>query len=416
MQGVLFLQSQEYLGADTMMHTQLMRYFDRSWLQVHVAYPSSDHGDQNWRALRYLRTIPGIAVRRTYFGPSLEAVGKRGMVAALLRLPLLLWSLLTLAFYIRRNRIGIIHCTEKPRDTLNAFLLSKLTGAKYVVHLHVKWENWINPAVRWAMRRADAVIAVSAYIAGRAIERGRCAPHRVFHAVNGIEPERWDDSTDGSTIRREFAVAEGTVLLGIIARLFVWKGHLDLLKALALVKQASPNFKLLIVGEDDRRGAPGRPPLSQEIRALCHDLDLDQHVIFTGVRKDIPRIMAALDIYTMPSFEEPCAVVYLEAMAMRKPVVALRSGGTPEEVADGLTGFLCDPGDAAQYAERVLQLMRDAELRATMGRNARERIDTYLNARRMARDVERIYATLMQPPAAPSVLSAAQASELRGSA
>lgn len=249
--------------------------------------------------------------------------------------------------------------------------------------------------VKWALRNADGVIGVSPWVAETAVTKGGCAPERTYHIVNGIDADRWDPSIDGGPVRREFGVADGELLLAVCSRLFHWKGHIDLLKALAVIKHEAPTFKLLIAGEDDPRATPGRPPFSQELRALVQELQLQDNVIFAGFRSDIAAILAASDIYTMPTYEEPCAVAFLEAMAMKKPVVALASGGTPSMVVDGETGYLAAVGSTPDLAAKLLTLMRDPELRRRMGEQGRARVEQYLTGERMARDAERIYQSIL---------------------
>jgi glycosyltransferase involved in cell wall biosynthesis len=105
-------------------------------------------------------------------------------------------------------------------------------------------------------------------------------------------------------------------------------------------------------------------------------------------------MMAMADIYAMPSHEEPFGLVFCEAMAMKKPVVALNNGGTPEVVEHGKSGLLSAPGDIEGLAANVLTLLRDPALRARMGEYGRERVRAHFTPARMARDVERIYAAL----------------------
>lgn len=393
---VMFSQSTAYLGADTMMHTQLMRYLDRSRVEVHVAL-NRDGGQQTGMldANAYIRAIPDITIRETTFGPSILQKPFTEVIRLAPQGVPAVPSLAGLAWYIRRNKIDIIHGTEKPRDAFYNVVLGKLTGAKSVVHVHVKWNTWISPLVRWALRNADGVIGVSPFVAESCVRDGGVRPDRAYALVNCIEPERWDHTIDGSAVRREFGLTERTPVIGILARIFPWKGHAELLKALVLVKRQIPDVTLLIVGEDDPRSTPGRALHSVEVRRLVDELDLAENVIFAGFRTDMPQVMAALDVYTMPSFEEPCAVVYLEAMAMRKPIVALDSGGTPAEVIDGETGFLVPPGTIDQMADRIVRLLKDAELRRTMGLNGRERVEQQLNARKMAENAETIYRTIM---------------------
>jgi glycosyltransferase involved in cell wall biosynthesis len=177
----------------------------------------------------------------------------------------------------------------------------------------------------------------------------------------------------------------------------IWKGHLELVRALAQVKETHPNFVLLVVGTDDPRSAPGRPPLSEELKPLIRELGLEDQVILAGWRSDTPDILAALDIYAMPTFEEPCAVAFLEAMAMCKPIVALDSGGTPEIVPDGIAGLLAPVGDIEGLADRIRQLVADEGLRKEMGARGRQHVLNTRNARQMAKDAARIYDDLLSP-------------------
>lgn len=400
--GVLFMQSQTFAGADTMMHAQIMRYLDPSVFAVHVACNRDDDPNFPLNAYAVLRQIPGVRAVQVGFGPSLEdTTGVRRLLKAGTA-PGMARGLFTLARYVRRNNIRIIHCTEKPRDAINGLALARMTGAKCVIHLHVKWETWINPMVRWSMRQADAVIGVSEFVARTAVEQGGCSPERVHGIVNGLDLAQWDAAADGSSVRAAYNVPQDVPLLGIVSRLFIWKGHLELLRALAPLKQRGLDFRLLIVGEDDSRGAPGRPPFSSEIRALARDLDLEDRVIFTGWRRDVPHVMAAIDIFAMPTFEEPCGVVFLEAMASRRPVVTLRGGGAPEVVEHGRTGLLAEPGDIAGLSANIETLLRDAGLRRAMGAQGRAAVEQRLNAAMMTRRVEQIYQALAAPASMPS--------------
>lgn len=393
---VLFSQSATYLGADTMMHTQLMRYLDRSRVEVHVALNRDGRRETGvLNANKYISEIPDIKIRETAFGPTILQKPLKEIVRLAPQEIAAAPSLAGLAWYIRKNRIDILHGTEKPRDAFYNVVLGKLTGAKSVIHMHVKWNTWISPMVRWALRNADGVIGVSPFVAESCWQHGGVRRERAHALVNCIEPERWDYTIDGGSVRQEFGIPADAPVIGILARIFPWKGHAELLKALVLVKEQIPDVKLLIVGDDDPRSTPGRAVYSVEVRRLVEELGLEESVIFAGFRTDMPEVMAALDVYTMPSFEEPCAVVYLEAMAMRKPVVALDSGGTPAEVIDGETGFLVPVGAIDQMADRIVRLLKDPALRRGMGIKGRERVEQHLNARKMAENAESIYRAIL---------------------
>ncbi|MGZ3714079.1 MAG: glycosyltransferase family 4 protein, partial [Ktedonobacterales bacterium] len=172
-------------------------------------------------------------------------------------------------------------------------------------------------------------------------------------------------------------------------------GHSELLKALALVKERNPSFRLLIVGEDDPRATPGGRSYTAELNDLMRDLDLTEQVIFTGFRSDVASILAASDIYAMPSFEEPFGMVYLEAMAMKKPVVALDNGGTREVVEQNVTGVLSPPRDSSALAQHILTLLDNRELREQMGTRGRVRAERQFSPQQMANTVERVYRSIV---------------------
>ncbi len=118
---------------------------------------------------------------------------------------------------------------------------------------------------------------------------------------------------------------------------------------------------------------------------------------FLGFRSDVMELLAACDVFALPSFEEPCAVAYLEAMAMAKPVVALRSGGTPELVVHGQTGLLSEPKDVAGLARNLAILCENPELRANLGGAGRRRVEDVFTPSRLAADIELIYRHLLTP-------------------
>lgn len=372
-----------------MIHSLLMRYYDRSRVEVHVAcnYGSRHHKSPSLQALE---TIPNLKIVRTNFGPTLTAQSKPNIAKSLVQVIPALFSLGRLAIYIRRHGIQIIHGTEKPRDAFYGLVMARLTGAKSVIHLHIKCTEHISALVKWAMKRTDAIIGVSDFVAQSAIAQGYRAD-KVHYVLNSLDMSHWDDAVDGSAIREEFGITSSTPLLVIASRLFVWKGHTELLKALAIVREQVPDIKLLIVGEDDPRAHPGHVRYSLQLKALVEELRLTDNVTFTGLRKDMARVLAACDVYAMPTFEEPCAVIFLEAMAMRKPIVALDSGGTSQEVDQGAGGLLSQPDDIESLAANIVTLVRDAAMRQRMGNYNRKRVEEYFNPQRMATETEQIY-------------------------
>ena len=167
-----------------------------------------------------------------------------------------------------------------------------------------------------------------------------------------------------------------------------------------------PNAKFLIVGD-----GPCRAALQQ--RAL--ELAVARHTLFVGSRDDVPNLLAAMDVFALTSHIEANPVSILEAMSVGRPVVATNVGSIHEAVADGRTGYLVAPGDAAQFADRVLRLL-NAPLRSRlMGAAGRDAVVANWSIESMVRGYERlielVYARKMA--AAPAVVAQRRLSVVR---
>jgi glycosyltransferase involved in cell wall biosynthesis len=342
--------------------------------------------------MRIVREIPRLRVRPTRFlpwpGGELDALTIVQTLRGLRGVPRDFWDLRR---YVNANRIRIIHSTDRPRNALYSVLLGKVSGAKSIVHVHVKWSEAYSRAARWAVQEADAIFGISKYVAGTVVDMGR--PPQDIHIVpNAIDATRWDPSTDGASFRRELGIAPDAPLLASVSRLFWWKGQRELLQAFELSRRERPELKLVIVGED----APGHSSFTRQLKGLAAALGVAEHVIFTGARSDIPRVMAACDVFTLPSFEEPFGLVFLEAMAMQRAVVAIDNGGTPEVVEHGRTGLLSPPWDVPALAANISTLVGDPELRRRFGQYGRQRVLDHFNAPRMAHDAAAAYEAVLR--------------------
>lgn len=389
--NVLFVHSQTGFGADSAIHAHLMRYLDRDRFSVHVACPPASGADVPPSLARF-REIRDVKLRPTHFAPGFRHRSRREIVGQLGNAAAFPIDLVALARYVLRERIDVIHGTDRPRDAVYTVALAKLTGVRSVVHVHVAWSLGYSAPAKWGVSRASSVFAISRFVADTVVATGT-PRDRVRTILNGIDVARWDPETDGSAVRSEFGVPLGAPLLAAVSRLFGQKGQRELLRALVRVRDAVPDVHLLVVGADAVEVHGGS--FTAELRALAAELGVADRVVFTGPRSDIPRIMAACDVFTLPSFEEPFGLVYLEAMAMRRPVVAVDNGGTPEVVEHGLSGLLAAQGDIDGLAAHIVALLRDPQRRAAMGAYGRGRVVDYFNAQRMALDAGDAYAAMV---------------------
>jgi glycosyltransferase involved in cell wall biosynthesis len=384
---VLFINSALLAGADTWIHFLLLRNLSRGQFELHAAAQPGSPAP----AFDELRTIPGIVLRPTNFGPSLWERSKFQKLASLAGgLPATAASLLGLAAYIRHHRIEILHSTDRPRDALACVTLATLTGAKALIHAHVNYGDWMGRGVTWALARADAIVGVSNHTASTFIAAGYRSD-RVHAVLNAIDPSRWDPSLNPAPGRASLGVPDGAPLITSVARLFRWKGHFELLSALALVKHKHPDVRLAIVGSD----YPADSGTTRMLKEHASELGIGENVIFTGQRSDIAALLAACDVFSLPSFEEPFGLVFAEAMAMKRPVVALTNGGTPEVVEHGKCGLLSPPGDIDALAANLLRLLDDPALRSQFGEHGRLRVEQHFTPQRMASDFAALYARML---------------------
>ncbi|MDQ2686418.1 MAG: glycosyltransferase family 4 protein [Armatimonadota bacterium] len=182
--------------------------------------------------------------------------------------------------------------------------------------------------------------------------------------------------------RRALGIAPDRVAVGVIGRLSPEKGHAVLLQAARELGDHSP-VQYVIIGDG---------PDDAALRRQVETLGLQDRVLFTGFRADVNSAMAALDIVTLPStWAEPCSAVVQQAMALSKPVIGTRAGGTPEMILDGVTGLLVPPSESGPLAEAIAALSADADARERMGRAGRERVEALFSLRMMTDKIEALY-------------------------
>ena len=181
--------------------------------------------------------------------------------------------------------------------------------------------------------------------------------------------------------------------IGLIGRISPWKGQDIFLQAVALVRHHYPTAHFEIIG------APLFSELEYEahLHHLCHALQLDGAVEFTGFVEDVPARIAELDIVVHAStMGEPFGQVIIEAMAEQKPVVATNGGGVPEIVQDGITGLLVPMGDAPSMAQAIIYLLDHPEAAARMGREGQKRVLAHFTLNKTARLVESVFRQVLR--------------------
>jgi glycosyltransferase involved in cell wall biosynthesis len=224
-----------------------------------------------------------------------------------------------------------------------------------------------------AVEGVSGLICVSAASATSFIEAG-VPVHKISVVRNGIvatQPRRGRD-----IVRRELGIAATAPFAVTVARMTLQKNHIALLAAL----DAHPGFRLALVGTG---------PLEGELREAA--TPLRDAVLFLGHRNDVPDLLAAADLFVLPSLFEGLPLSLIEAMAAGLPAVTSNVGGVDEVVEHGATGLLAMPGD---LSKAMLSILNDKPVGAAMGSAARRRFETHFSHVRMSRETCEVYRRL----------------------
>jgi glycosyltransferase involved in cell wall biosynthesis len=212
---------------------------------------------------------------------------------------------------------------------------------------------------RLAHRIVTSGEAVASIVAAAGVPR-----HRIVAIGPGIDTRRFHPRVSGQAVRAELALAGPTV--GLVANIRGSKGHRFFLDAAREVLRVRPDARFLIVG--DGVGF-------DDVRRRVRELGLEDRVVMTGFRRDVPDVMAALDVLVLPSVKsEAMSQVIPQALAVGTPVVGTSVGGTPELVRDGETGRLVPPADAAALARGILDLLGDPARARAMARRGQAEV------------------------------------------
>jgi len=246
------------------------------------------------------------------------------------------------------------------------------------------WKVLLN----WCFRACAArIVANSAAVAAPFADHPVIGP-KLQMVYPPTELERFDPATSPDRIRAELGLPSGPLVVGQVGQVIPWKGQREFLLAAAQVARCLPGARFLIVGDDaicgDKTYLPG-------LHALARELGIEDQVIFTGFREDIPELLAAMDVVVNVSWQEPFGKIVVEAAAMGKAVVATSIGGAPEILGtEGTAGWLVPPRNPEALAEALVWMGTHPEERQRMGEAAQERAQLF-GAGKYVRRIESLY-------------------------
>lgn len=316
-------------------------------------------------------------------------------------------SVVRVARWLRNERPDALHC-HTPVASMIGRLAGRIAGVPLIIytahgfyfHEDMEWKRRAaHITLEWLFGQLHhALFCVSREDAEFARGRRFAKPERIFFISNGADLTKFHrERIPGARnqIRQEFAIPESAVLIMIMGRMVREKGYLELFRA---ARKLPANAWIMAVGDtvvgehDDAKSAILRAAEAPELRG---------RVVFTGMRSDIPELLAASDIFCLPTYREGMPVSTLEAMAMGLPVVTTDIRGCREEIRDGKTGYLLKPRAVRPLARKLRRLVGSPKLRQEMGAAARADAERYFDREIIERRILEIYKFLRHPTGDP---------------
>lgn len=289
-----------------------------------------------------------------------------------------------LSGFISKTQFDILH-THGSLDTWGGVYASRLAHPRPLVFRtrHSTLPIATHPLNRLLYRRwCDQIVAVSEAVADVIVGRGLLPRARVEVVRNGIDVGRFDPRKARGSLRRELDIPDDAPVVGDVARLSLRKGDEDFVRAAGLISQRFPACHFLFVGPGVR---------GEHLMGLARSMGIGDRLHLPGLVEDVPRVLATFDVFLHCSWKEAFCLATLEAMAMKRPVVATSVGGTIELIEDGNNGLLIPSQAPEAAAGAVCKLLENPELAAELAEAGHRLVTSVYSAERAAELVEKVY-------------------------
>jgi glycosyltransferase involved in cell wall biosynthesis len=295
-----------------------------------------------------------------------------------------------------KPRYHIVHTHSSKAGVLGR-IAARWAGIPAIVHTVHGWSfhEYLSPVQRYvyvmlerlAAHFSQCLVGVSSKDVAKGLSYRIGSPMDYVLIRSGIELDRFGNPRISSyKIRRHLGIPDNATVVGSVTRFAPQKSPLDLISALYRIHQTHPDVWFVIVGDG---------PLRQQLQERLQGLGIADRTVLTGLRRDIPELLAAFDIFVLSSLWEGLPRVLPQAMAAGLPIVCTNAGGAADAVVDGGNGFLVDPYDPDQLAAKVDVLLRHHELRGRMGEEGRRRVPEF-SAIKMVRQIDLLYRRLLK--------------------
>lgn len=223
--------------------------------------------------------------------------------------------------------------------------------------------------------RVDGFIAVSDQVREAIIRQVGPVQTKIHTICNAVDTKRFDRRGDRETLCRQLGIDGNASLVATVGRLTEQKGHRYLIDAASAVANSLPSTHFLLIG---------RGELENALRRQATETKAAGNIHFLGVRDDVPDLLAAVDLFVLPSLWEGLSVALLEAMAAGKPIVATQVSGTTQVIAPGVTGLIVPPRDSNALAAAITAVLSKPEQAQAMGQAAKQHVEANFGAQSQA--------------------------------
>lgn len=288
---------------------------------------------------------------------------------------------------VKSENIDVIHVHDSTALSLTLLALNFLPKIKLVYSRKRNKivKNNFFKRFKYNSHRIDHIICVSQAVKDVLIPV-LSQPEKARVIYDGIDVDEISRHTNTNLLRNQYNIDSETLIIGNIAGLTKQKDLLTFIDAAHLIlNQTQRKIKFLIVGEG---------PLEAELKNYANSLSVQEHIIFTGFRNDVNKILPEFDIFMISSETEGLPLSVLEAFACHVPVVATSAGGTGEAVKNRETGMISPVKDAGALSENVLEVIKQPVLAETMKNNAFQLVNEKFTLEVMRREYSGFYRSI----------------------
>jgi len=369
--SILYVDPFISIGGQEMYLINIISRLDRNSFDIHIACPKEN------ALIRELEKIKDISFCDLSMAHKFDLI-----------------SIIKLWYYIKINHIDIVHLNGG-RAGLIGRIAGIFTSAKIVFTPHSlifdyrQSYNSIRTTFyilidRLLNKCTDYIVAVCYEQTDRIKNLNHISNNKIVTIYNGIDENLFYPSKTNKSLLNELDLKDNIPVIGFIGRLVHQKGVKYLLKACGGIDYK--NWQLLIVGDG---------PEKDQLMAFSKKQNIENKIIFSGERSDIPSILSIFDIFVLPSLFEGFPLSILEAMAVRLPIVATNINGIPEAIQHKNNGYLISPQDNQELASVLDYLLKNPYERKRIAKNARETYLKHFTLKKMMTNTEKFYHSLI---------------------